>query len=143
MAESATQTMEEESVAASLTKVSAVSLFVEDPQAAKTFYRDVFGVDVVFEDNTSVCVKFEHLFVNLLALSAASEQVEPEPVASREAGSRFQLSIWVDDVDAVCALLQKRGVSLLTGPTDRKWGMRTATFTDPDGHSWEAAQGIA
>jgi len=143
MAESATETMQAEAVSASLRKVSAVSLFVEDPQAAKAFYRSVFGVDVVFEDDTSVCVKFEHIFVNLLAVSAASEQVEPAPVASRETGARFQLSIWVDDVDAVCALLQQRGVGLLTGPTDRAWGMRTATFTDPDGHSWEVAQEIA
>jgi catechol 2,3-dioxygenase-like lactoylglutathione lyase family enzyme len=142
MSESATQTLEEKA-AASLGKVSAVSLFVEDPQAAKAFYRNVFGVDVVFEDDTSVCVKFDHLFVNLLAVSAAGEQVEPAPVASREAGARSQLSIWVDDVDAVAVLLQRRGVRLLTGPTDREWGMRTATFTDPDGHSWEVAQGIA
>jgi catechol 2,3-dioxygenase-like lactoylglutathione lyase family enzyme len=132
-----------EAAARSLKKVSAISLFVEDLQAAKAFYRDVFGVDVVFEDETSVCVKFGRLFVNLLHASAAREQVEPAPVASREAGSRFQLSIWVDDVDAVCALLEKRGVTLLTGPIDRAWGMRTATFTDPDGHSWEIAQELS
>jgi len=127
----------------SLKKVSAVSLFVRDLQAAKTFYRDVFDVDVVFEDETSVCVKFGHLFVNLLHASAAREQVDPAPVVNREAGSRFQLSIWVDDVDAVCALLEQRGVTLHTGPVDRVWGMRTATFTDPDGHGWEIAQELS
>jgi uncharacterized glyoxalase superfamily protein PhnB len=31
-------------------------------------------------------------------------------------------------------------VSLLNGPIDRPWGMRTATFADPDGHIWEIAQ---
>jgi catechol 2,3-dioxygenase-like lactoylglutathione lyase family enzyme len=131
-----------EEVAQSLKKVSAISLFVEDLQAAKSFYRDVFDVDVVFEDDTSVCVRFDGLFANLLLASAAQEQVEPAPVAGRGTGSRFQLSIWVDDVDAVCALLQERGVELLTGPRDREWGMRTATFVDPDGHSWEVAQEI-
>jgi catechol 2,3-dioxygenase-like lactoylglutathione lyase family enzyme len=129
-----------ESAARSLRKISAISLFVDDLQAAKMFYRDVFGVPVVFEDASSVCVKFDRLFVNLLHVSAAREQIEPAPVASRESGTRFQLSIWVDDVDAVCALLQERGATLLTGPTDRPWGMRTATFADPDGHSWEIAQ---
>ena len=129
-----------EGAAQSLKKVSAISLFVSDLQTAKTFYRGVFDVDVVFEDETSVCVKFDQLFVNLLHASAAREQVEPAPVANRETGSRFQLSIWVDDVDAVCALLEQRGVTLLTGPVDRVWSMRTATFTDPDGHSWEIAQ---
>ena len=129
-----------EGAAQSLKKVSAISLFVSDLQTAKTFYRGVFDVDVVFEDETSVCVKFDQLFVNLLHASAAREQVEPAPVANRETGSRFQLSIWVDDVDAVCALLEQRGVTLLTCPVDRVWSMRTATFTDPDGHSWEIAQ---
>ena len=134
---------DDEVAARSLKTVSAISLFVEDLQAAKSFYRDVFDVDVVFEDDTSVCVKFGRLFVNLVHVAAAHEQVEPAAVASGDSGSRFQLSIWVDDVEAVCALLQKRGVTLLTGPTDREWGMRTATFTDPAGHSWEIAQELS
>jgi catechol 2,3-dioxygenase-like lactoylglutathione lyase family enzyme len=138
--EHASQMSEEETLARPLRKVSAISLFVEDLQAAKAFYQDVFGVEVVFEDDNSVCVKFDRLFVNLLHVSAAKEQVEPAGVAARDSGSRFQLSIWVDDVDAVCTLVEKRGVRLLTGPTDREWRMRTATFTDPDGHSWEIAQ---
>jgi len=88
-------------------------------------------------------VRFDRLFVNLLHVSAAGEQVEPAAVAGREAGSRFQLSIWVDDVDAAAAALNERGVELLTGPVDREWGMRVVTFTDPDGHSWELAQALA
>jgi len=123
----------------SLAHVSAISLFVEDLQTAKSFYEAVFGVDVVFEDETSVCVKFDQLFVNLLVNSSAEQQVEPAPVAGPESGSRFQLSIWIDDVDAACTALEERGVELLTGPVDREWGMRVATFIDPDGHPWEVA----
>ena len=126
----------------SLSHVSAISLFVEDVQAAKSFYEAVFGVEVVFEDETSACVKFDQLFVNLLVNSSAAQQVEPAPVAGPDSGSRFQLSIWVEDVDATSAALEERGVKLLTGPVDREWGMRVATFTDPDGHSWELAQQI-
>jgi uncharacterized glyoxalase superfamily protein PhnB len=33
-------------------------------------------------------------------------------------------------------------VSLLNGPIDRDWGMRTAAFADPDGHVWEVAQAL-
>jgi len=127
----------------SLAHVSAISLFVEDLQTAKSFYEAVFGVDVVFEDETSVCVKFDQLLVNLLLNSSAEQQVEPAPVAGPESGSRFQLSIWIDDVDAACAALEERGVELLTGPVDREWGMRVATFIDPDGHNWELAQQLA
>jgi lactoylglutathione lyase len=124
----------------SLKSVSAISLFVEDVPAAKSFYEDVFGVETVFEDDSSACVRFDGLFVNLVSLSAAEELVDV--VASRLAGSRFQLSIWVDDVDAVCSALETRGVTLLSGPVDREWGMRTATFADPAGHSWEVAQAL-
>jgi catechol 2,3-dioxygenase-like lactoylglutathione lyase family enzyme len=141
--EHATQPSPEDAAARSLKKVSAISLFVEDLQTAKSFYREVFDVDVVFEDDSSVCVKFDHLFINLLLVSAAQEQVEPGAVASRDSGSRLQLSIWVDDLDVVVAVLKQRGIELLTGPTGRDWGMRTATFTDPAGHSWEIAQELA
>ncbi len=50
---------------------------------------------------------------------------------------------WVDDADAVCAELAARGVGLLNGPMNREWGMRTASFTDPDGHIWEIAQKLS
>ena len=122
--------------------ISAMSLFVDDVQQAKGFYQDVFGVPVVHEDEVSAALKFDDLILNLLQDSEASGLVEPAPVAGREAGSRFQLSVWVEDVDAVCAHLQERGVTLLVGPVDRPWGMRVATFTDPAGHSWEVAQGL-
>ena len=52
---------------------------------------------------------------------------------------RLQLTIEVADVDAMCAELAKRGVELLNGPMDRRWGVRTATFRDPGGHVWEIA----
>jgi uncharacterized glyoxalase superfamily protein PhnB len=31
-------------------------------------------------------------------------------------------------------------VQPLSGPANREWGMRTATFADPAGHIWEIAQ---
>lgn len=123
-----------------LNHVSAISLFVEDVAAAKAFYLDVFGVAVVYEDAVSAALKFGPLIVNLLHTGSAPEIIAPGVVAPREAGSRFQLSIWVPDVDAVCAQLQQRGVALLAGPVNRPWGMRTANFVDPAGHGWEVAQ---
>jgi len=124
----------------SLNSVGAVTLFVDDPQRSKAFYRDVFGVPTIFEDAASVAFKFENLIVNLLATSAAGELIDPGTVARRDSGARFQLTLWVDDADAACAELATRGVELLNGPLNREWGMRTASFTDPDGHIWEIAQ---
>ena len=42
----------------------------------------------------------------------------------------------------VCAGLEQRKVTLLTGPVDKEWGMRVAAFVDPAGHSWEVAQAL-
>lgn len=125
-----------------LQTIAAISLFVEDLPAAKAFYTEVFGVGVMYEDDASAGVKLENVIINLVKAEQAGELVEPNPVPGPESGSRFQLSIWVDDVDAVCATLAERGAKVLTGPVDRPWGMRTATFNDPAGNSWEVAQGL-
>jgi catechol 2,3-dioxygenase-like lactoylglutathione lyase family enzyme len=123
-----------------LGSVGAVTLFVDDPQRSKSFYQDVFDLSPIYEDEDSAAFKFENLIVNLLKIPAARDLIDPGVVADVQAGSRFQLTVWVDDADAVCADLTRRGVKLLNGPVDREWGMRTACFTDPDGHIWEIAQ---
>jgi catechol 2,3-dioxygenase-like lactoylglutathione lyase family enzyme len=119
--------------------IGAITLFVEDLAAAKRFYQDVFGLPIVFEDVDSVVFAFGGTLVNLLTSSAAQELIEPAAVAPREVGSRLQLTIEVDDVDATCADLVRRGAVLLNGPMDRPWGVRTASFVDPGGHIWEVA----
>jgi catechol 2,3-dioxygenase-like lactoylglutathione lyase family enzyme len=120
--------------------VEAITMFVEDLEQSKIFYEKVFGLPVFFEDANSAVFKFANTLINLLQITAAHDLIEPGVVASRENGSRFQLTIPVDDVDAMCAELQARGVELLNGPMNRAWGVRTASFTDPGGHIWEIAQ---
>ena len=127
-------------MSAPLKSVGAITLFVENPQRSKSFYEDVFGLSAIHEDDDAAAFSFGNTIVNLLALPAARELIDPGAVASRESGSRFQLTIWVDDADAVCEELARRGVELLNGPMNREWGMRTASFTDPDGHIWEIAE---
>ncbi|TCZ74017.1 VOC family protein [Paenibacillus albiflavus] len=120
--------------------VNVITLFVEDLKEAISFYQEVFGLSVVFEDNDSAVFNFGNMSINLLKTSEAQELIDPATVASREAGARFQFTIGVDDVDAVCSELKTRGVALLNGPINRPWGVRTASFTDPGGHIWEIAQ---
>jgi len=120
--------------------IAAITLFVEDHSEAKRFYDEVFRLPVVFEDDVSVVFKFGGTLVNLLQASEAPELVEPASVASADTGVRFQFTLEVDDVDAMCEELKSRGVELLNGPIDRPWGIRTASFRDPGGHIWELAQ---
>lgn len=119
--------------------IGAITLFVEDVERAKRFYREVFGLPVHFEDDVSAVFDFGGTLVNLLKSSEAGDLIGPGVVAPVGAGARMQLTIQVDDVDATCAELLKRGVELLNGPMDRAWGVRTAAFRDPGGHIWEIA----
>lgn len=120
--------------------IGAITLFVEDLDQAKAFYQGVFDLPIAYEDENSAVFNFQDVCINLLMTPAAHELIEPALVANRDGGSRFQFTIGVDDVDAVCADLATRGVTLLNGPKDRPWGIRTASFADPGGHIWEIAQ---
>ena len=125
-----------------LKSVGAITLFVEDLPAARSFYERVFGRTAAFEDDSSAAFNDDNSLKNVLAAQAAGVVIAPVAVASPGAGSRFLLTIWVDDVDAACAELAAQGVGLLNGPVDRPWGLRTASFTDPGGHIWELAQSL-
>jgi predicted enzyme related to lactoylglutathione lyase len=120
--------------------IFAITLFVEDLAIAKQFYLKVFGLPVMFEDDNSAVFQFGGTLVNLLKATEAGGLVEPAKVASREAGCRAVFTIHVEDIDEMCAKLTARGVTLLNGPMDRPWGIRTASFADPGGHIWEIAK---
>ena len=120
--------------------ISAITLFVDDLYAAKRSYAEVFGLPVFYEDEASAVFRFGETLVNLLKATEASELVAPETVASRDNGVRFQLTLGVGDVGAMCDELRWRGVELLNGPVDRPWGIRTASFRDPGGHVWGIAK---
>jgi len=120
--------------------ISAITLFAEDLATTKAFYIEVFGLPVFYEDPNSAVFKFGDTLINLLDVGEAPELIEPARVATQDAGSRFQFTLAVDDVDAMCAELARRGVTLINGPIDRPWGIRTACFADPAGHIWEIAK---
>jgi catechol 2,3-dioxygenase-like lactoylglutathione lyase family enzyme len=120
--------------------IAAITLFVEDLEATRKFYRDVFGLPVFFENEDSAVFQFGETLINLLKVGNAPELIGPAAVASREAGARFVFTLQVDDVDATCTELARHGVRLLNGPMDRPWGPRTASFVDPGGYIWEIAQ---
>ena len=120
-------------------RIDAITLFVEDLDLTKAFYRDVFGLPIHFENDDSAVFKFGETLINLLRVTNADELITPGVVAPRNAGSRMVFTIGVDDVDAMCELLATRRVELLNGPMDRPWGIRTASFVDPAGYIWEIA----
>ncbi|MDH6120686.1 VOC family protein [Kitasatospora sp. GAS204B] len=124
----------------SLRNVTAITLFVEDLERSREFYRTVCGLDPMYEDADSAAFKFDNTIINLLKTTAADEVVAPSPVAAAGLGARCLYTISVDDTDEAVARLAELGVPVLGGPIDRPWGLRTAAFADPDGNVWEVAQ---
>ena len=126
----------------SFKKVDVINVFAEDLLATKRFYQETLLLPLAFEDETTAVYKLENMMICLTRTPEAAELITPAQVASPGAGSRFTFAMFVDDVDAACAELARRGVTLLNGPVDRPWGMRTACFADPAGHVWEMGQDL-
>jgi lactoylglutathione lyase len=122
--------------------IECITLFTEDLEASKKFYKEVFGLKIILEDASSSVVRIGNVMLNLLKVSEAPELITPVKIADRSNGARLMFTIKVKSVDAVCAELQRHHVKLLNGPIDRPWGRRTAAFLDPSGHPWEIAQEI-
>ncbi|MFD6495383.1 VOC family protein [Streptomyces sp. NPDC060188] len=123
-----------------LRKLDVITLFAEDLAATKAFYTDVFGLEVVYENQDSAVVKFDNLMINLLDAAKAPELLAPSAVGGAGNDPRALFTIEVTDANAVAAELEQHGVRLLNGPVDRPWGRRTAAFADPAGNVWEIAQ---
>ena len=114
-------------------EIFAINLIVSDLERSKAFYREVFGLAPLDEWEEGAIFRFKNAFI---ALRHESDVVS---LAEKGAG---QFAIEVDDVEAVRAELEEHGVTLISGPADRDWGMRTLTFADPDGHTWGIAQDL-
>jgi catechol 2,3-dioxygenase-like lactoylglutathione lyase family enzyme len=122
-------------------QIGAMTLLVGDLGRSKQFYQDVFGLTVQFEEAESVMFRFADMYV-FLHEAPVADASPPAAVLDMARTGAGQLAIIVADVDAVSAELTARGMSPISGPSDRDWGMRTVTFADPSGHVWEIAQEI-
>ncbi|MEL4356642.1 MULTISPECIES: VOC family protein [unclassified Luteococcus] len=122
--------------------LSAITLLVADQETAAEFYARAFAEEPLWRDEKSIGFGLGSVVLNLLVDSEGERLLAPAPVAAANAGVRSQLSIWVDDIDTVVETLKARNVTFDSAPTDQPWGMRTVTFRDPDGHSWEIAQDL-
>jgi lactoylglutathione lyase len=127
----------------SLKSINVITLFVEDEQRSKAFYERLFDVPAIDEGHGTIIFQMDNLFLRLLQRDQAeSEMLGQVSLADPGSGASAQLSFFVDDADAFCADLAERGVSIVYGPVDRPWGVRSAGFRDPDGHIWQFGSDI-
>ena len=94
-----------------------------DPAAAKRFYQDVLGLELLMD----------HGWIATYG-SRASMKVQVSFASEGGSGTPTpDLSIEVDDVDEALARMKKAGFSIEYGPADEPWGVRRFFVRDPFG----------
>jgi catechol 2,3-dioxygenase-like lactoylglutathione lyase family enzyme len=94
-----------------------------DPGAARRFYQDVLGLDLLMD----------HRWI---ATYGSSEKMSVQVSFATEGGSGTpvpDLSIEVDDLDAAHNRVTKANVAVEYGPADEPWGVRRFFVRDPFG----------
>ena len=117
----------------------AVTLVVSDLPRSVEFYGTKLALPQIYSDEVSTVYRAGNTMINLLQASAAGELVEPAGLAPAGAGVGAVYTLVAEDIDGIAAALVAAGIELLNGPVDRPWGVRTVSFQDPDGHTWEFA----
>jgi lactoylglutathione lyase len=122
-------------------QIIAINLIVGDLEGAKAFYREVFDLAPLHEEEDVAVFRFNDTYVMLQHDPGhqGTPAGEADGLAQKGIG---QFAIAVPDVDAVRVELEEHGVKVISGPADRDWGMRTLTFADPGGYIWELAQNL-
>ena len=95
----------------------------EDLAAARSFYQDVLGLDIVMDHGW-------------ITTYGSSEKMTVQVSFARQGGSGTpvpDLSIEVDDVDAALAAMEAAGFPIEYGPVDEPWGVRRFFVRDPIG----------
>jgi catechol 2,3-dioxygenase-like lactoylglutathione lyase family enzyme len=96
---------------------------VSDPAAAKSFYQDILGLDVLMDMGWIVTYGSDELMS--VQASFMTERGSGTPVPD--------LSIEVDDLDAALARVKKASLPIEYGPADEPWGVRRFFLRDPFG----------
>ena len=95
----------------------------QDIVAAKTFYQDVLGLELLMDHGW-------------IATYGSREEMSVQVSFASQGGSGTSvpdLSIEVDDVDAALEAMKKAGFPIEYGPADEPWGVRRFYVRDPFG----------
>jgi len=90
---------------------------------ALAFYGDVLGMDVVMDHGWIVTFAGTHEALAQVSIASHGGSGTPVP----------DLSIEVDDVDAVLKKAKAMGFAIEYGPADEDWGVRRFYVRDPFG----------
>jgi len=99
------------------------NIATQDAAAARRFYHDVLGLDVLMDQGWIVTYGSQETMSVQVSFMAQGGSGTPVP----------DLSIEVDDVDAALAGMKAAGFAIEYGPADEPWGVRRFYVRDPFG----------
>lgn len=99
------------------------NIAAEDLASAKRFYGDLLGLDVLMDHGWIVTYGSDARMSVQISIAAEGGSGTPVP----------DISIEVDDVDAVLGRVKKGGFTVEYGPADEPWGVRRFYVRDPFG----------
>lgn len=103
------------------TRFSHIFMLVSNLEAQRRLFVDVLGLRILAEHPGYLQVGGDDGF------HIGIEEGDPGPPNAME------ITIWVDDVDAMYERLVEAGVDVEGPPQDQEWGARHAWFRDGDG----------
>lgn len=119
----------------SIRAIDYTVVFVRDMAAMRAFYENVLGFAVLRELSPG-WIEYQ-VGPNTLALARPSLTAADAPTPVGSAALQLAFKISVADVDRCADELVKKGIALVSPPTDRPFGHRTLFFRDPDGNLLE------
>lgn len=99
------------------------NIAAQDISAARAFYGEIFGLDLMMDHGW-------------IATYGAATQMSVQISVATEGGSGTpvpDMSVEVDDLEAVLERLKQRNIAIAYGPVDEPWGVRRFFVRDPFG----------
>jgi lactoylglutathione lyase len=110
-------------------------VYTPDVKRSAEFYGGRLGFQEIFRMPPGDDAGYIGLELDDSRLGIVDEAWPVERIGVRRGdGPRFELWVYVDDVDAAVERLLEAGVPVLADPEDMPWGERMAYVSDPDGN---------
>ncbi|MEE9274761.1 MAG: VOC family protein [bacterium] len=113
----------------------------EDPHAARKFWEDMFGAEMVRERELGGAPSFDFdLHGMRFLVSGKAENEDPVRTGSDPRYGLDHLGLLVDDMDAAAAELRAKGAEFICEPWELRPGTKIAFIKGPDNISIELAE---
>jgi predicted lactoylglutathione lyase len=127
-----------------ISKVTMISLGVNDLKKSTEFYRTVLGTTPNTSSEAITFVELPGVWITLYPLEKLAEDISPEVPKNRRGFSGMTLAHNArskEDVIAIMERARSAGARIVKEPQDTFWGGFSGYFADLDGYYWEVAWG--